>query len=175
MAVPRSLKNATVTIYDDTTTTRNSIELDAEDGDLRLNFPNPAQHVLDRGAPGNVIDGEHVDPTGSMTIQFTTATGGEDPIEVFGGTATSWAYHINDLTTSPFGSKTTGLQALASAVKVWQAKIALASPSGGSTENLYLVNCHTDSLEFTEGMPNKLVVNFTMYGYRLSDFMGNID
>jgi len=176
MAAPYSLQNATIDIYDDTVTTRLNATLVAEDGDLNLTWPNPTHHRMHRGTPGRLIKAPHVDPTGRFSIQVLSFTGAEDPIQIFGGTATSWAYTINDLVTAPFTGKAADLQDAATDVKLWQARVAMASPTGGATQNLYLINCVTDTLDYSEGGEgNTLVVNFSMPGATLEDFLNNID
>ena len=173
MAVPRSLKNATIVIYDDDAT-RNSITLDLEDGDWSFDVPNPSEHVLDRGDPGSVIEGTHVDPTGSCTLQVQGFTGNESVPKVLLGTASSWVYSINDLNAAPFAAAASSLQSVASNIKLTHWRVAFADPAGGSTEYLYLPNVETTSFGVSEGMPSKWNISFTVRGMTRGNFLTNL-
>ncbi len=169
MAVPYSLKNATLTFTDNDGV--NTYVAILEDGDLSVNIPNPAEHVLDRGGPGTVIDGMHEDVTWSMTVQATSFTADPSITEVVGGLATGWTF--TQASGGDYAATSQAIQDVATAVKLFQLQIALASPTGGSTETLFLLdnNC---ALTLQEGAPDKWSMSSTCMGYSGNAFLTDI-
>ena len=72
--IPKSLKDAEVVLSDYQGGTE-SLTLTLEDGDLSYTLPDTAEHILDRGAPGNLIDGNFQPITFSMTVQAKDMSG----------------------------------------------------------------------------------------------------
>lgn len=170
MAVPRSLKNATVTFYD--SDGGESTELTLEDGDLSINIPVPVEHVADRGNLGALIEAADEPLTFSMTCQVGAVEGTEEILDIVTGVATSWDYSIVTTGSGTFNGKTSSLAAVASAVKVFQIVVVLADPAGGASETMYLFNC-VASISFQEGMPSKWTLTGTSY-MTFSDFIASV-
>ena len=169
MAGLSSLKNATIVLTD--TNGGNALTLVAEDGDLSFTLPNPHEHVLDRGAPGSIIDGVFDPITFSMTAQVREYSGSTGILDVITGVAAGWAFTKVTTASGAYNGKTASLSA--TAVKVFQMKVTIVEPFGPSTENLYFFDCIAD-ISFAEGMPNKWTVNGTSY-LTTAAFMANID
>lgn len=176
-AIPRSLKDAVITLADVDGGAGDTLELTCEDGDFSYTLPDTHEHVSDRGAPGNLIDGTFEPISFSMTVQMKEATGSAGIQDVVTCTASGWDFSalgtvsgggLDSAITVTAGTDTIS----ASGVNVFQMKVVLTDPGDASTETLYFINCR-GSVTFQEGMPNKFSITGVSY-MTPSAFMSNI-
>lgn len=175
-SIPKSLKDAEILLADADGGAGDTLTLSLEDGDFSFTLPDTHQHVSDRGAPGNLIDGPFEPITFSMTLQIKGITGTDEPADVFTCTASGWDFSVMDTSSGDFSALTltAGTDTIAaSAVNVFQMKVTITDPGDASTEVLYFANC-TASVSVQEGMPNKMSVSGTCY-MTARAFMSNIN
>jgi hypothetical protein len=169
MAGLSSLKNATIVLTD--TNGANTLTLVAEDGNFSFTLPNPHEHVLDRGAPGSIIDGVFEPITWTMDVQVREYSGSTGILDVVTGVASGWTFTKVTTSSGSYNAKTASLSA--TAVDVFQMKVTVVEPFGPSTENMYFFD-NIATISFAEGMPNKWTLSGTSY-MTTAAFMANID
>lgn len=170
MAVPFSLKDAVVTITDDSGGAH-ALTVSLEDGDLSISFPNTTAHQMDRGDPGALYDGPFEPITWSMSAVATEFTGGATLLEAVQGQATSWTYGPVVTGSGDYNGFTSDLQDAPATEPVFQMKVVYTNAGTGTVETLYLLD-NTASVQFAEGMPNKFTLNGTSY-MKVSSFHAN--
>lgn len=170
--IPRSYKVGAVTLTDTVGTTY-EITLQLDDGNVTVGLNPNVVHVADRGKLGVLIPGDDqpVSFTFSAVAKEWTASGAALPEYVM-CTASGASFTIATLNSGDYNGKSCDLIAVSAQCKVFQMRLAIADPAGGTSETLYLLNCEA-SLDFAEGMPNKFTISGRSWQTH-ANFMANI-
>lgn len=149
--VTKNLRDAEIVLFDGATPPE-EILLCCEDGDLKFVVEEKAVNVFDRGAYSHSRLGDETLVKGSFSVQFREfllqSTNPITPWEAFKlvGGAAAWTTTNDDGGDVP----TIGL------------RFTIRSPSTSEEdERVTFAKVHADTIDFAEGDPNKLTVNFT--------------
>ena len=184
MAVPFSLKNTVVALYD--ADGGENVTLTAEDGDASVNgIEIPAIHILDRGDVGSVIEADHIDITMSMTLQAQAVTSSNEHIwDIITGNASgvgSWSTGAVDTASGRYASggaselTTTNYTApqVATTIPLFQMEWTITNPSTATTEKHIFCNCRAAS-GLSEGYPSKISLDIVCYGWGALAYYDNV-